>query len=775
MSLSLPRLSVLSLATLLGVISLAPTLQGTVQAAEATTLAQTQNVPIEVRRGYTQLAQNLVNQAIATFQRAIERYPTSIEAKLGLAIAYRRAGRDGDAFTAYKKVLEQDSKNLLALRSIGVLGGFKSEWQPQGIEALTQLLEITPNDLEARAQRALLYGYQGKFPESLSDYEIVLREGKASAEVLLGAAQIYTYSGNPQRGLELFEQYQTVSKRPVGSNAAIAYARALRETGRVDQAVRVLEGQLPKQTNAFGVQVRSELAQAYLANRQPTQALATLDPLRGRSDSQLPLARALNEIGRQAGRADLQAEAANLYQQVLQKTPNPPPTLLKEVADVLSGIRGQEATALNLYRQLVQQDPNDRALIIQQLALESRLGTMSQAEVKQRLRAALQPLPSDIAQQTAIAQALVRLEPDPELFPVYQTLLQAGVNEPFLNFRLAQLLIDQGNYAGARAALATYRSTPAGAQDLSTELLLADIERREGNLEVAAQRYQALIARGTPESDLVQGAIKGLAGIRLSQNRTQEALFFYDQLLARNPNDWSVRLGRTAIAYQAKLITEFEADAVINQFLASRPASTPQELYALVGLLPARDYREGLYTALVAANPSNIDIQVRLIQILARRNPYQAQVLANRLLAQVRDGNVVSALFLRGRLAEALGNLRQADEAYLAVLRLQPENLDAISALGGVRFQARQFDSAARLYNLALALQPSNTGIQRTLADLSAAAGKPLEALDRLEWLRMQQLATQGSVPDPTLERRMRQLQEDMLQQRGFQPPWERY
>lgn len=740
-----------------------------------TIVAQSETVPIEVRQGYTQLSQGLVDQAIATFQQAIQRYPNSIEAKLGLAIAYRRAGKDVQAFAAYQKVLDQDPKNVLALRSIGILGGFKPEWQSKGIEALTQLLALQPNDLEARAQRALLYGYQGKFSESLADYEQVLRAGKPTADVLLGAAQIYTYSGNSQRGLELFEQYRQVSGKAITGNATIAYGRALRETGNPSKAVQILEAQLPKQLNDYAIQVRSELAQAYLANQQSAQALATLDPLRGRDEARLPLARALNEIGRQQARPDLQAEAATLYQQVLQSTPNPSPSLVREVADVLSGIRGQEQTALALFRQLVQQNPNDRVLNLQLLALESRLGTLPKAEVTQRLRALLNPLPSDPAQLLAIAQALTRIDPDPELLPVYQSLLQAGVNEPFLHFRIAQLLIDRGDYANARAALATYRATPQGAQDLAVELLLADIDRREGNLEFAAQRYQALLASGTQDIDLINGAMRGLAGIRLAQNRPQEALYFYDQLVARNPNDWSIRLGRTAIAYQAKLISEFDADAVINQFLQFRPANTPQELYTLVGLLPARAYREPLYAALVAANPSNADVQVRWIQVMAARNPVQAQIMANRLLAQMQSGNLVSNLFLRGRLAEALGNLDQADQAYAAVLNLQPENIDAISALGGVRFQQRQFASAERLYTLVQVLQPENTTVQRTLADLSAASGRPLQALDRLEALKVQQQMTQGSLPDPSLVRRQQEIQEGYLQQRGFQPPWERY
>ena len=732
-------------------------------------------IPLEVREAYTQLGAGLVDQAIAQFRLAIQRYPSSVEAKLGLGIAYRRAGKDENAFETYQSLLAQDPRNVLALRSIGLLGGYRTEWQKKGIDALTQLLAINSNDTEARAQRALLYGYQGKFTESVSDYDTVLRSGTPTPDVLLGAGQIYTFSGNPKRGLELFEQYQATTQKSIPASATIAYAKALRATGNPAQAISLLESLPTKGTN---VSARSELSQAYLANRQPQQALSVLDPLRNRSDteSRLALARALNEIGRQQGRPDLQAESASLYQQALAATPNPPSSQVKETADVLSGIPGQEQTALNLFRQLAAQNPGDRVIAIQQLALEGKLGTMPGSAIVQQVRSLLTPFPTDPAQQRAIAAAISRLDPEPDYFPIYQALLQSGVDEPFLNFRMAQLFIASNDFGNARAALAVYKSTPAGSQDLAPDLLMAEVDRKEGNLEVAASRYQALLNSGTSDNDVINSALRGIAGIRLSQNRSAEALYLYDQLLARNPNDGPTRLGRTAIAYQAKLITESDADAVINQFLQSRPAQTPSELFTLAALLPARDYREPLYKALAVANPNNIDVQVRLIQLLSKRDSFQAQIMANRVLAQVKGGTAISALSLRGRLAEALGNLDQADQAYIAILNLQPDNFDAVSALGGIRFQQRQFDSAERLYLLALAMKPENsTSIQRTLADLSASAGKPLQALDRLEALKIQQQSIPGAFPDLTIQQRQQEIQEGFLQQRGFQPPWERY
>ncbi|MBW4486576.1 MAG: tetratricopeptide repeat protein [Trichocoleus desertorum ATA4-8-CV12] len=733
---------------------------------------QAQTVPAAVRQAYTLLNRGLVDDAIAAFQRAIRSSPQSIEAKLGLAIAYRRAGRDADAFQAYERVVEQDPNNRLALKTLGLLGAYRAEWQERGIIALTTFLTLDPNDLEARAQRALLLGYRGRFAESLADYQVVL-QNNPPPDAILGAAQIYTYTGNAQQGLALFNRYRALG-RSITGNAAIAYARALRETGNPTQAIAILQTQLQasRQLDDTAIQARSELSQAYLANQQSAEALAALDPLRGRPEAVLPLARALNELGRKANAPTLTQEAAALYRQELQRQTNPTPTLVQEVADVLSGIPAERPYALQLYRQLTQQQPNSQILALKQLALESQLGVISQAEVRQRLRTVLQPLPTNPVELQQLAQALSAIDADPELFPVYQTLLQAGVSVPFLNFRIAQIFIQQNNLPAARSALAAYANTPAGTQDRATELLLAEIERREGNLDASAQRYQAILASNPSDRDIINNALQGLASVRQTQGRTDEAIAIYNQLVALNPQDLQIQLGRAALAYQAQRISLAEAEAVLNTWLQTRPPSdTPPELVTLVGVLPPDPRREPLYNALLQVDPNNSVLQLRSIQVIAARSPAQARAIAAQLVA--RNPNNPSAYQLQGQVAQALGDLDQASDAYQRLLQLQPNNAEALSALGGVRFQQRRFGAAEELYSQVLAFNPTDVGAQRSLAELMAAQGMPLTALQQLEQLQVQQ-ATTGT-PDSSLSRRVQQIKEDLLRQRGFQPPWERY
>src|SRR4028119_1308458 len=344
--------------------------------------AQAQAVPAAVRRAQTLLNQGLVNDAIAAFQQALRSSPNSLDAKLGLAQAYQKAGKDPEAWTAYQRVLAQAPNNIPALKAVGLLGSYRGEWQAGGIEALTRLLNQTPNDLQARAQRGLLLGYQGRYTEAFADYQVALANNP-TPETLLGAAQIYTYSGDSKQGLALFQRYQATGKA-IPIYQVPAYAQALRETGNPGQAIQVLRqalGQAPK-FPGMETEIRAALGQAYAANQQVSEALAVLEPLRGKKDGALLLARALTTIGRQERRTDLYREGADLYRQALASTSSPTPSLLREVADVLSELPSERAAALSLYQQLTQLLPNDKTLLVKQLVLASQLGQIPQSELQ---------------------------------------------------------------------------------------------------------------------------------------------------------------------------------------------------------------------------------------------------------------------------------------------------------------------------------------------------------------------------------------------------------
>lgn len=735
--------------------------------------AQAQSLSASAQKGFALLKKGFINDAIAAFQQALKSQPQSSQVNLGLAIAYRKAGRIPEAWSAYQQVLAVDTNNQLALKAVGILATYRPEWNLKGIEALTTLLELNPNDSEGRGYRALLYSYQGRLTESLADYQIVLNNNP-TPEAVLGAAQTYSYSGDFPKALELFNRYRSTGKAITGY-AAVAYGRSLRETGNPGGAVQVLEAQLQRSNklDQIGFETRKELAVAYLVNQQQAQALAVLDVLQGRPDAILPLARSLNEIRKYTNNPTLTQQVFNLYRQALQTDPNPSPKLLREVADVFTGFPEGRQTALQLYRRVALEFPNDQSLVVQQLALENQLGLLGKNDLKQRLANAIQSAPSDRVQLQQLANALVNIDaPDPEFLPVYQNLLQMGVNVPFLNFRVAQMYVQRQDLNGARQALAAYTATPAGAKDLAPQLLAAEIERREGSLEASAQRYQAVLASKPNSSDIIDATLGGLAGVRLQQKRFDEAVTVYDQLIARNPQNLSIQLGRASIAYQAKRITQPEAEAVLNNWLATQPATnTPPELYSLLGALPTDPQKEALYSYLLETDPSSIPLQLRLLQVIAKRNPAQARARMKQLIARIPKTS--DSYQLQAELARSVGDLNLASNTYENILAQQPDNIDALAALGGIRFEQRRFESAQEIYAQVLAQKPEDKGTRRALAGLNAILDQPLTALAQLEQLQLEAAAEGGN--DSDASRQIQQIQTDFLLRRGFQPPWEDY
>ena len=724
-----------------------------------------------VRRGNRLLKKGWVNDAIKVFRQAIKRNPKSISANLGLANGYRRAGNINAAWNSYQRVLELDSNNKVALKAVGLLGTYRQEWQVRSLEALTTLLNSNPNDLEARTLRALIYYYQGRIKDSVADYQVLLSKNP-TPEILVGAGETFTYAGDYPKALELFNRYRQSGKNITGS-AAVAYGRTLQKTGNATEAIKVLKAELSryKTLDSLAIVTRAELSQAYAVNGQKAEALAVLQPLRNQSNAVLPLARALNEIRRLTNDSALVEEVASLYQQVLANNLNPSSVLLLEVADVFSGLPKQEQTALKLYQQTAAKLPKDRSLVLRQLALENKLGLISRKDLKTRLIAQLQNLPQDPIELQKFASALVQINTrESELILGYQSVLQRGVEAPFLNFRIAQMYLHKQDTIAARKALAAYTATSVGANNLVTQLLTAEIELLEGDLEASAKRYQGVLDQNPRDEGIFESALRALAGIRSQQKRFGEAASAYKQLRIRQPQNLIYQLGEVSVAYQAKRISQQQATMVLEKWLATQKAtSTPPELYSLVGQLPAASEWEPLYKYLLELEPKNLQIQKRYVQVVAQTDLPQAKELVKQYAANTI--NEVNSHQVTGQLSKAIGDLDLAGMAYEKILSSQTDDIDALEALGGIRFEQRRYEVAEKIYSQILIQKPQHEQAQMAIADLYGILDRPIAALTQMEELQIQK--NQEGVTDHELSRKIQKTKEDFLLRRGFQPFWE--
>jgi cellulose synthase operon protein C len=559
-----------------------------------------------VQQGYQLLERGWVDAARDQFLESLQTQPPSADALLGLAIAYRRLGQDLEAFTTYQRVLSLVPDNRLALLAIGLLGEFRPEWQAAGIEALNQLLTLEPSNTLARSQRAQLLFYQGRLAESRQDYDQLLADPTVamtlSANDMVGAAQVYAYGGRAADSVALFERYSTLGIR-LTTYEVVAYAYALRQIGAIDDAVALLNERLndpdisaqpalgdpsvPMLTPAQ-IELRSALAIAYTLQGNPEVVRPLLDPLRNQLDSQssnnqssssvrLPLARALHTLAQATGDPAAAAEAIALYKAELN-APGLTVGIARETADVLSAYPSEDAYTVALYQQLSDQFPDDLSLYIQRRIWERQLNIISEPSLIEgfpdSLVQRILQLPSDSPERPIIVQSLIRLDPPVVgLLPLYEGLAAQLPETSLLQFRLAQVYLLAGEREAARAVLARYSQHASNGTQLASELMLAELDRQDGNLAASSERYGRLIdqARTSGDTAMESAALQGLAGIRFEQRHYRQARRLYDQALALEPDNLALNQASISlIAAQGRPLAALAAIADLQATLAAQ-------------------------------------------------------------------------------------------------------------------------------------------------------------------------------------------------------------
>lgn len=722
-------------------------------------LPDLENQPALVQEGYELFEKGWIDPALETFLQAVQQYPESVPAQLGLARSYLKLGQDAEAFAAFRRLTVLEPTNVEALETLGLLGTYRPEWRAVGIEALTTLLAQPGYEQngDVRSQRGLLLFYEGRLIEAVADYDIAL-EQSPSLVTQIGAAQVFAYGGRSAQSVELFEGYINAGQT-LQVFEAQAYSFALRQQGNPSAAIEVLQPFLDANGDSTRqAQLKADLAASYAANGEYERGLALLDTIQGQP---LVVARALRGMSLYTDTPEVQTRAIAVYKDVLTSSSLTVGTA-REAADALSTYSNSRSITLATYRQLAAQYPDDISLYVATSIWERQLAQISAQELRQRLLNVT--LPQNATQLQYIARSLAKLDPpDAELVPFYQEVLAATSAEPFLHYRLGQIYLQQNRLELAQEQLRLYASN-----DPAVLLFQAEQARRQDDIETSITIYKQLINDPTSNSDVVTGALQGLAGIYQGQGRYGEALALYDEIIALNPGNDAKILGQTSLAYQGQFISVETAESVLEQWLASYSANeNPPELYSLVGALPPDPARSELYSLLLAANANSLTIRQRQIQVLAMTDPDAANEAAAQLVAENPDAPEV--YLLQGQIAQDTDDLSTAASAYNTLLDRNPEQFDAIVGLAGVRFRQLRYQEARRLYDQAIELAPDDINLRQASISLTVAQDRPLQALDEIN-------ALQSRVPNNVgLARQELLIKEGLLLHRGFQPVWERY
>jgi tetratricopeptide (TPR) repeat protein len=318
------------------------------------------------------LSKGQYDKAIAEYQKLVAEDPRDVRTLLKIGDLHTRRNKPKDAIDVYERVAELYAKQGFFLKAVAVY---------------KQILKLDPAHVSATLNLAQMYEELALASDALSTYE--------------QAADAFLANGQVPRALETMERMialdgqnvaarikyaEALSKADRQREAATAFAdgaRLLREQGRIDDYIRVIERQLYHDPD--NVDIARELSGRYLERNDPKRALAKLQVCFKADPRDVQTLEMLAEAFRQLGQ--------------IPKTIS----VLKEIARLHGEVQAEEPRRRTLMR-VLDLDPSDAEA---RQALATKPGAAKAAPAPAPARPAAQPAP------TPYARAATR-QPEPD-------------------------------------------------------------------------------------------------------------------------------------------------------------------------------------------------------------------------------------------------------------------------------------------------------------------------------------------------------------------------
>lgn len=365
---------------------------------------------------------------------------------------------------------------------------------------------------------------------------------------------------------------------------------------------------------------------------------------------------------------------------------------LRTIADLLSR-EEDKITALNVMQELISRRPGDIAALVAYALLAIRAEQVDQAAV------AMERVIGSDAVDTSIAMA-------------YVALLQRH---------------DKSRSALEWLERAIEKETDAYGLRLIYARLLADSNRYE-----EARVQFSLLAAKTPDNSDV---IYALGLLNLQADRIDAARKNFHQLL-----DLKAR-GDDANFYLAQIEeSRGEADNALDLYRAVKGGANYFQSQIRIGLtLSSIDEVADAQAHMRSIVPENDDQRLQLVraegEILTQHGRLDdAMALYDRSLVDTYD---MELLYTRAMLAEKMGRLNVLEADLRTILEREPENSQALNALGyTLADRTERYEEAHELIGRALALNPDDFYILDSMGWVLYRLGRLTEAVEFLERAR---------------------------------------
>lgn len=148
----------------------------------------------------------LYDQAIQSYQSALEVWPDYAEARVGLGDARQAKGQYDDAIEEYKKALAIEPANARVYLGMGKIYYNEKQQYHESVAAYQQAIALDPKLLDAHLSLGELYEEKGLYDEAVARYTHVLSLEPKHPGATYGLALAYE-KVNVKKAIEQWERY----------------------------------------------------------------------------------------------------------------------------------------------------------------------------------------------------------------------------------------------------------------------------------------------------------------------------------------------------------------------------------------------------------------------------------------------------------------------------------------------------------------------------------------------------------------------------------------
>jgi putative PEP-CTERM system TPR-repeat lipoprotein len=725
------------------------------------------NARVWTLKGSLELGKGDYRSALDAYGKALGADPKYVDARIGrvsLLIGLSRYG-EIEQDLAYLKANSADDPRANYLNAVFLARRGDDAGARDALHEVVRILDPAPRDLvRRRAPEFLLLGgvahYSlGAMEKARSYLEDYLQTVPSHVEArrLLGSA--YLILGDPRAAISVLEVARQIAPKDADVLALLAAAHFARRqyqiaTDYLEQAV-TLSGGAPSVHATLGLSLlgtgQSDLGVEHLKRafeKDPGQAraglpLAALYLKRGQAKRATAIAEAvvnrepknvaaLNLLGAAlSAEGDLKGARAAFEKALAIHGDFVAPQLNLARLDLREGKTDQARARLQRF---VKDRPNDTLAMLELASVEERAKRLDEAvrwlekihaieprnivatarlvdlyiarkEPDKALAAARETAaasPEDLTALAALCRAYLALGNDKEAQTILGRMTRIGAFDPVWQTGIAQYQLAARNPQGATFSLE--KALTGDPDYLPAQVLLAEMELRAGEIDKAAQRAKAIVAR---HPSLAAG-YRLRADVAMARNQHAEAIAGYRTALAKEESI------EGAIALYRALIQGANA-AKATQFMESWIKAHPSDSIAMralaEGYLRAGDLKSARawYEQVLRLEGDDAGVLNNLANILARQG----------------DKN----------------SLDTAERAH----RLAPRDAAIQDTLGWIMVQQGQVEEGLRQLRDARLRDPDNAEIRYHLASALARSGRRDEARKELEPAMRRLAAFQGA------------------------------